>query len=125
MHHGAKLTIDDLCFDVRLGVPDAERAEPQTVVVTMVFEFDAPPGAATTDAIDATIDYGTLIRSLKQAIVSLEIKTIERLAQIVLDHVVSLVSGGCDGVTITVRKFPPIEGLRGGAAFTLGWANGS
>lgn len=106
---------------VHLGVPDAERAEPQEITVSIVFEFETPPTATTTDAIDGTIDYGVVCRALVTRLAERPVKTIEHLAQRGLDYLVSAVAADCDAIALTVRKFPSIDGLIGGAAYTLTW----
>ncbi len=108
-------------MSVHLGVPDEERAEPQEITVSIIFEFDVPPEATATDAIDATIDYGVVCRSLARELGASPVKTIEHLARRGLDYLESAASAECDAIALTVRKFPAIEGLIGGAAFTLRW----
>ena len=125
MGQRSSLRLDDLRMPVHLGVPDEERAEPQEITVSIVFEFDSPPGATATDAIEATIDYGVVCRSLARELGARPVRTIEHLARRGLDYLESVAGGECDAIALTVRKFPAIDGLVGGAAFTLHWSRSS
>ena len=52
----SRISIVDLEVFYRVGVPDAERAQPQRLLLTVEMEFDFS-AAAKTDSIADTIDY--------------------------------------------------------------------
>jgi 7,8-dihydroneopterin aldolase/epimerase/oxygenase len=51
-----RITIEELAVEAHIGVPEAERARPQKLLLTVVMECDFSKAAAG-DAIDETIDY--------------------------------------------------------------------
>jgi len=57
------ITISDLEVQYRVGVPEAERAQPQRLLITVVMEQDCAL-AASTDELANTIDYYAVAQRL-------------------------------------------------------------
>ena len=96
------ISIVDLEVVYRVGVPDAERAQPQRLLLTveMAADFYA---AAKTDAIADTIDYFTVTQRLLKLGEGREWKLIEKLAADVADLI--LAEFKPQAVTVEVKKF--------------------
>jgi 7,8-dihydroneopterin aldolase/epimerase/oxygenase len=98
----AKISIVDLEVFYRVGVPDAERAQPQRLLLTVEMESDFS-AAAKTDAIAATIDYFAVTQRLLKLGEGREWKLIEKLAADIAD--VILAEFKPQAVTVEVKKF--------------------
>ena len=98
-----KITLVDLEVFYRVGVPDAERAKPQRLLLTVDMDFDFS-AAAKTDAIADTIDYFAVSQRLLKFGDRREWKLIEKLAADVADVVLSEFKP--QSVTVEVKKFP-------------------
>jgi dihydroneopterin aldolase len=101
----SKISIVDLEVSYRVGVPDAERAQPQRLLLTVEMESDFS-AAATTDSIADTIDYFAVTqrllkfgdgRSWKLR------KLIEKLAADIADAILSEFKP--QSVSVEVKKF--------------------
>ena len=96
------ITIRNLEVFYRVGVPEAERAEPQRLLLTVEMEHDFGT-AATTDELGGTIDYFAVSRRLLHFGNDAQWKLIETLAvdlaQMILDEFKP------DTVTVEVKKF--------------------
>ena len=75
----SRISIVDLEVFYRVGVPDAERAQPQRLLLTLRLETDFT-AAAKTDAIANTIDYFAVTQRLLKFGEHREWKLIEKLA---------------------------------------------
>ena len=75
----AKISIVDLEVFYRVGVPDAERAQPQRLLLTVEMESDFSK-AAKTDSIADTIDYFAVSQQLLKFGNGKSWKLIEKLA---------------------------------------------
>jgi dihydroneopterin aldolase len=99
------------------GVFDFERREGQRFVVDLVLGLDTRPAAASDDLHD-TVDYGSLVTSVKAAVESDPVDLIETLAQRIaetclLDHEVQW-------VRLTVHKpEAPIDATYSDVALTI------
>jgi len=83
------------------GVLDHEKREGQTFVVDLTLGFDTAPAAASDDLRD-TVDYGSLVASVKAAVEADPVDLIETLAQRLAD--VCLRDGRVEWARITVHK---------------------
>lgn len=96
------IVIKDLEVQFRVGVPDAERAQPQRLLITLKIEHDFV-AAAGADSIGATIDYYAVSRAVLDLGKERSWKLIETLAEdlarLVLDRF------GASGVMVEVKKF--------------------
>lgn len=99
----SKISIVDLEVFYRVGVPDAERAQPQRLLLTVEMDFDFS-AAAQTDSITDTIDYFAVSQRLLKFGESRSWKLIEKLAADVADLVLSGFKP--HSVFVEVKKFP-------------------
>ena len=97
-----KISIVDLEVFYRVGVPDAERAEPQRLLLTVEMEADFAT-AATSDSIADTIDYFAVTRRLLKFGEDLEWKLIEKLATDIADTILKEFKP--TSVSVEVKKF--------------------
>jgi 7,8-dihydroneopterin aldolase/epimerase/oxygenase len=98
----AKISIVDLEVFYRVGVPDAERAQPQRLLLTVEMETDFS-AAAKSDAIGDTIDYFAVTQWLLKFGEGREWKLIEKLAADIADTVLSNFKPRA--VRVEVKKF--------------------
>jgi dihydroneopterin aldolase len=97
-----KISIVDLEVFYRVGVPDAERAQPQRLLLTVELEVDFT-AAAKSDAIADTIDYFAVTQRLLKLGEGREWRLIEKLAADVADLV--LKEFRPQSVIVEVKKF--------------------
>ena len=98
----AKISIVDLEVFYRVGVPDAERAQPQRLLLTVELETDFT-AAAHTDAIADTIDYFAVTQRLLAFGAGRDWKLIEKLAADIAD--LMLTEFKPLAVAVEVKKF--------------------
>jgi dihydroneopterin aldolase len=97
-----KISIVDLEVSYHVGVPDAERAQPQRLLLTIELEADFS-AAAKSDGIADTIDYFAVTRRLLGFGKGREWKLIEKVAADIADMV--LAEFNPQAVTVEVKKF--------------------
>jgi dihydroneopterin aldolase len=99
----SKISIVDLEVFYRVGVPEAERAKPQRLLLTveMMFDFSA---AARSDDLRDTIDYFAVSRRLLKFGEGRSWKLIEKLATDIANTVLSEFKP--QSITVEVKKFP-------------------
>jgi dihydroneopterin aldolase len=98
----SKISIVDLEVFYRVGVPDAERAQPQRLLLTVEMESDFS-AAAKTDSIADTIDYFAVTQRLLKFGDSKSWKLIEKLAADIADSILSEFKP--QSVLVEVKKF--------------------
>jgi 7,8-dihydroneopterin aldolase/epimerase/oxygenase len=98
----SQISIVDLEVFYRVGVPDAERAQPQRLLLTIEMESDFV-AAAKTDAIANTIDYFTVAQRLLKFGDNKSWKLIEKLAADIVDMI--LAEFKPQSVSVEVKKF--------------------
>ncbi len=98
----AKISIVDLEVFYRVGVPDAERAQPQRLLLTVEMEADFS-AAAKSDAIADTIDYFAVTQGLLKFGEGREWKLIEKLAADIAGFILAVFKP--QAVTVEVKKF--------------------
>ena len=98
----AQISIVDLEVFFRVGVPEAERAQPQRLLLTVEMEADFS-AAAKSDAIADTIDYFAVTQHLLKFGEGREWKLIEKLAADIADAILSEFKP--QAVTVEVKKF--------------------
>ena len=96
------ISIVDLEVFYRVGVPDAERAQPQRLLLTVEMEIDFS-AAAKTDAIADTIDYFAVTQRLLKFGEGREWRLIEKLAADIAELI--LTEFRPRAVTVEVKKF--------------------
>ena len=97
-----KISIADLEVFYRVGVPDAERAQPQRLLLTVELESDFT-AAAKSDGIADTIDYYAVTQRLLKFGEGREWKLIEKLASDIADTVLKEFKP--QSVFVEVKKF--------------------
>lgn len=97
-----KITIRDLEVYYRVGVPEAERANPQKLLLTLDLSLDLNAAAAT-DELSATVDYDALSQEILQFGKGRNWKLIETVASQVAD--LALRRKQVMAVTVEVKKF--------------------
>jgi dihydroneopterin aldolase len=97
-----QISIVDLEVFYRVGVPDAERAQPQRLLLTVEMESDFS-AAAKSDSIADTIDYYAVTQKLLKFGEGREWKLVEKLAA----DIAGLISAEFkpQAVTVEVKKF--------------------
>ncbi|WP_110208401.1 dihydroneopterin aldolase [Nocardioides daejeonensis] len=99
------------------GVFAFERREGQIFVIDLVLGLDTTP-AARSDDLRETVDYGSLVTSVKAAVESDPVDLIETLAQRIAD--VCLTDGRVEWARVTVHKpDAPIEATFSDVALTI------
>jgi len=98
----SKISIVDLEVFYRVGVTDAERAQPQRLLVTveMLFDFSS---AAVSDRIERTIDYHAVAQMLLKYGEGRSWKLLERLVTQIADAI--LADFKAQAVSVEVKKF--------------------
>jgi len=97
-----KISIVDLEVFYRVGVPDAERAQPQRLLLTVELETDFS-AAAKSDAVVDTIDYFAVTQRLLKFGEGREWQLIEKLAADIAGLI--LAEFKPQSVTVEVKKF--------------------
>jgi dihydroneopterin aldolase len=97
-----KISIVDLEVFYRVGVPDAERAKPQRLLLTVEMESDFT-AAAKSDSIADTIDYFAVSQRLLKFGEDREWKLIEKLAADICEMILSEFNP--QSVSVEVKKF--------------------
>jgi dihydroneopterin aldolase len=98
-----KISIVDLEVFYRVGVPDAERARPQRLLLTVEMDCDFSAAARSDDVRD-TIDYFAVSRRLLKFGEERSWKLIEKLAADIAGLI--LAEFKPQSVTVEVKKFP-------------------
>lgn len=99
------------------GVFDFEKREGQTFVVDLVLGLDTRPAAASDDLHD-TVDYGSLVASVKAAVESDPVDLIEVVAQRIAD--VCLLDARVEWARVTLHKpDAPIDATFSDVALTI------
>jgi 7,8-dihydroneopterin aldolase/epimerase/oxygenase len=101
-----KISIQDLRVEMHVGVTDAERAQPQTVVISVDMWSDlAAPGKS--DDLADTVDYHAVTVAIADLVRSTEARLLEHVAEKIAASIGAI--EGVDGVSVEVTKeSPPI-----------------
>lgn len=99
----SRISIIDLEVFYRVGVPDAERAQSQRLLLTVEMELDFSKAAKSDDIAD-TIDYFAVSQRLLKFGDGRSWKLIEKLAADIADMI--LAGFKPQSVTVEVKKFP-------------------
>ena len=99
------------------GVFEFEKREGQTFVIDLVLGLDTRPAASSDDLHD-TVDYGSLVTSVKTAVETEPVDLIETLAQRIAD--VCLLDDRVEWARVTVHKpDAPIDATFSDVALTI------
>jgi dihydroneopterin aldolase len=105
---------------VRLGCSAEERAAPQPVDLDLAIRFAAPPPACASDRLEQTVCYADLIELARQTVAGREFRLVEHLAHELFARLRPLVPADAQLWLRATKLAPPVEGLAGGVAFSLG-----
>ena len=97
-----KIIISELEVFYRVGVPDAERAKPQRLLISVEMARDFA-AAATADDLTKTIDYDAVTRRLLKFGEGRSWKLMEKLAADIAEMILAQFAPGT--VCVEVRKF--------------------
>jgi dihydroneopterin aldolase len=111
----SRISIVDLEVFYRVGVPDAERARPQRLLLTIELESDFS-AAAKTDSIADTIDYFAVSQRLLKFGDGKSWKLIEKLAADIADLILSEFNP--QSISVEVKKFPISQARHVGVILT-------
>lgn len=109
----ARIHLDGIEATLHLGVPDEERAHPQTITVDLELEVSGHRGAAATDHIEKAVDYAPIPDLVRRTCAARPVRLLERLAQRIADEVLA----HTEASAVRVRLHKP------GAANELGIAD--
>jgi FolB domain-containing protein len=98
----SKISIVELEVYYRVGVPDAERAAAQRLLLTVELEIDFSAAARSNDLAD-TIDYAAVVRRLLKFGKDRSWKLIEKIATDIADTI--LIEFNPVAVTVEIKKF--------------------
>ncbi|MET0156198.1 MAG: dihydroneopterin aldolase [Rickettsiales bacterium] len=117
---GAVLTVRDVRVAVKLGATEGERAAPQEVSVHLDVIFRKPPYGCVSDDLKNTLCYDALCKKVESLCADNAFALIERFAFAVYEALKQDV-GEANGLVVQAVKIsPPVDCMRGGAAFTCG-----
>jgi len=114
------LSVRDIRFFVRLGVPDEERAAPQEIAVHLDIIFPDMPPCAKNDELADTFCYDALCRELAEVCRRDSYKLIERLGYACYDALKAVIGDKARLIVQIEKLAPPVEAIKGSAAFTCG-----
>lgn len=103
-----KLIITGLVADCRIGVYDWEQQAPQPISIDLTLAIDAAQAAAKDD-VQATVDYGRLVTSVKQLVERKAYRLLETLAEDVAAAVLKEFATPEVSLRVTKRALPGID----------------
>jgi FolB domain-containing protein len=95
------ITINNLKLECRVGVPDEERRNPQTIEVDLDLVRDLREAGATDD-VSKTVDYAAVVSHLEKHVRNREYRLLEKLVEEIAAEVLG--SFAVDAVQVQVRK---------------------
>ena len=107
-------------LEVRLGCSAEERAVPQAVDLDLAVRFPELPSACESDKLEDTVCYAELIDAARAACAGREFRLVERLAHELFAALRPLIPPGTELWLRATKLDPPVRGLAGGVAFSLG-----
>jgi dihydroneopterin aldolase len=114
---GDQLSVRGVVVKGHHGVFDFERRDGQEFVIDLVLGVDTRP-AASSDDLQETVDYGTLVDEVRSAVANDPVDLIETLAQRIAD--VCLRHARVEAVEVTVHKpHAPIQATFDDVALTI------
>ncbi|MET0217628.1 MAG: dihydroneopterin aldolase [Burkholderiales bacterium] len=111
LRHGAMdiIFIQDFRVETLIGIYEWERRVPQTIQLDI--EIGNPGSrAASTDAIEDTIDYGAVVNRIEETLHQQHFLLLERLAE----HIANIILGefGAPWVKVSVAKLQLLRGVK-------------
>lgn len=101
--------LSEVKVQTKLGVPEWERTTPQTVLLDIEINYDLSR-ACQSDAIEDTIDYGLVVRRIRETLAEHSFQLVEKLAE----HVCQLIIKEFDAEAVKIRVAKPaiLPGLK-------------
>jgi dihydroneopterin aldolase len=94
--------ISELKVDTKLGVPEWERMTPQTIILDIEIGYDLT-NACKSDAIADTIDYGAVVRRIRETLTENSFQLVEALAE----HLCQLIFNEFGALSVKVKVAKP------------------
>ena len=112
------LRLHRLELPIHLGWSDEERRASQIVEIDLDIAFPDLPRSCITDDLADGIDYAQLVSLLRDLAARRPYALLEHFTHEAMSALRKAVPPSVS-LTLRVTKFPALEGLRGGASFTL------
>jgi len=119
MKNNVSLKLNGLELSVNLGWPKGERKKSQIVTLDVFITFPSPPSGCTTDQLEDTFCYDTLIKTIKNGVAERDFRLLEHLGY-EIHRIISENFPPDFRVRISVIKKPAILNLTGGVTFCYG-----
>lgn len=103
-----KLRITGLAVACRIGVTDAERAQPQTIWIDLEVAIDARQ-AATHDDVRQAIDYAAVVEAASRCATARPFNLLETLAEHIATDILTLPLTAHLVLRVTKRALPSID----------------
>ena len=100
-----KIILKELAFDCRLGVPAAERQDPQRILVDVEWCADLSDAAARDD-LAASADYEKVYTEIQKVVTGREYKLVETVTEKIAQRLLERFS--LERVSVTVKKLAPL-----------------
>lgn len=101
--------LEQVKVQTKLGVPDWERAVPQTIILDIEIGYDFSK-ACQSDAIEDTIDYGQVVGRIREILAERSFKLVEALGEHVCQLI--LLEFKAQNVKLKVSKPGILPGLK-------------
>lgn len=101
--------ISELKVQTKLGVPDWERILPQTIILDIEIGYDLTK-ACNNDSIADTIDYGAVVRRIRETLSEHSFKLVEALAE----HICQMIFTEFNALAVKIKVAKPaiLPGLK-------------
>jgi 7,8-dihydroneopterin aldolase/epimerase/oxygenase len=101
--------LDQVAVQTKLGVPDWERLKPQTIILDIEIGYDLSKSCQS-DAIKDTIDYGLVVKRIRETLTDNSFKLVEALAEHICQMVIKEFQA--ESVKIKVAKPAVLPNLK-------------
>jgi len=109
--------VNNLEFYAYHGVPDAEQAIGHRYMVDLEALIESK--ATHTDRVEDTLDYGQLARVIVETATQHQFRTVERLAQVISENLLSEFPGLLEGTLSISKPMPPMPFIASEAGIRL------
>ena len=101
--------LEQVKVQTKLGVPEWERMMPQTIILDIEIGYDLT-NACQSDTITDTIDYGAVVRRIRETLTENSFKLVEALAE----HLCQLVLKEFSALSVKIKVAKPgiLPGLK-------------
>jgi 7,8-dihydroneopterin aldolase/epimerase/oxygenase len=112
------LQINKLVLPINIGVTTEERATPQDIEFNITIHFTSLPKACSSDHINDTICYASLVETIKSLCSNKEFHLIEHLCSSVYEQI-KLSLSPTDILDLQVCKTPPLAEVHDNCCFSI------